>query len=78
MMGMSLGCYNPMGNYPLTSLALGFILSFIYGCSGQPLAFELLPSYARLKLREVVFFFEELPIHIFIDAYSRTIHTVFH
>jgi hypothetical protein len=20
MMGMSLGCYNPMGNYPLTSL----------------------------------------------------------
>jgi hypothetical protein len=21
MMGMGLGCYNPMGNYPLTSLA---------------------------------------------------------
>jgi hypothetical protein len=22
MMGMSLGCYNPMGNYPLTSLLI--------------------------------------------------------
>jgi hypothetical protein len=35
MMGMDLGCYNPMGNYPLTSLvtsaACGYqFVSFFY------------------------------------------------
>jgi hypothetical protein len=36
MMGMGLGCYNPMGNYPLTSLGIRPVNSPVHPMAQGP------------------------------------------
>jgi hypothetical protein len=50
MMGMGLGCYNPIGNYPLTSLTgmLETVISDFIGSISIPK--QKFPEAAQLKV----------------------------